>query len=72
MKCRLCPTLDAAFTPAALAEHMRERHNLNVDPAKLSQKPAPVAIQRLMDEVRNGQVTEPHAFNRVHNRHNRS
>ena len=33
--------------------------------------PAPVAIQRLMDEVRAGDATPHGLFDRGHNRHNR-
>lgn len=35
------------------------------------QKPIPAAIQRLLDEIRYG-VPTPAAYNRIHNRHNRS
>jgi hypothetical protein len=35
-------------------------------------KRIPPAIQRLMDEVRNGDVTPQGLFDRSHNRHNRS
>ncbi len=34
-------------------------------------KPVPVAIQRLMDEVRAGDATPHGLFDRGHNRHNR-
>lgn len=39
--------------------------------SKDAAKPVPVAIQRLMDEVRNRQVTDAGCFDRAHNRHNR-
>ena len=29
-------------------------------------------LARLVEEVRNEQVDQPHAYNRMHNRHNRS
>jgi hypothetical protein len=35
-------------------------------------KPVPVAIQRLLDEVRNEGRESPIDYNRMHNRHNRS
>jgi hypothetical protein len=36
-------------------------------------KPVPVAIQRLLDEVRNERESpSPLDYNRMHNRHNRS
>ncbi len=43
------------------------------DEAKNSpKKPVPVAIQRLMDEVRLSDTTPHGKFDRGHNRHNRS
>ena len=35
-------------------------------------KPIPVAIQRLLDEVRRAEITPAGLFDRAHNRHNRS
>lgn len=43
------------------------------EPAVVPEKrPVPAAIQRLMNEVRNGTTGAPHAYDRGHNRHNRS
>jgi hypothetical protein len=60
------------FEPPETAEerHRRIRAMIrdNVD-ARL--KPIPVAVQRLMEEVRLGDATSHGLFDRWHNRHNR-
>jgi hypothetical protein len=49
-----------------LQEHMPQEHEL--DPSSI---PSPT-LARLIEEVRNEDVHTAHAYNRMHNRHNRS
>jgi hypothetical protein len=56
-------TLEIDEAPNLTANDLRE-----IDVDKL---PSPV-LARLIEEVRNEEPSVPHAYNRYHNRHNRS